>query len=131
MAISVKQEQQELTRNGAEQLIDEGHAFSPNSDVYISEDGAQFYFDIPGVAKGDVKIEIDEENVLLLRAKNSHIEQENASVQEYRIGNYYRSFKLSKEYDKNSVKASLENGVLSVFVSKREEVKPHKIEISA
>jgi HSP20 family protein len=131
MANVVKKEQHEVTHNGAEQLIDEGNAFSPNADVYVSEESALFVFDIPGVDKGDVKIEIDEENTLYVRAKNSHSEPGSAAVQEYRIGNYYRSFKLTKDYDKNNVSASLENGVLKVAIPKKEEAKPHRIEINA
>lgn len=127
----VKKEQQEVAHSSAEQLFDEGHAYAPNCDVYVSEDSARFYFDLPGVAKGDVKIEIDEENALVVRAKNSHTEPGTAAIQEYRIGNYFRSFKLGKDYDKNSVSASLENGVLTVTVPKKEEAKPHKIEINA
>lgn len=127
----VKKEQHEVTSGSAEGLYDEGKAYIPSADVTVSDDGARFYFDLPGVAKGDVKIEIDEENALVVRAKNSHPEPGTAAVQEYRIGNYYRSFKLGKEYDKNSVTASQENGVLTVWVPKKEEAKPHKIAINA
>lgn len=127
----VKKEQHEVTHNGAEQLIDQGNAFSPNCDVHVSGDGALFLFDLPGVEKGDVAIEIDEDNSLVVRAKNSHTEPGEAAVKEYRIGDYYRSFKLNNEYDKNGVTAALENGVLRVTVPRREEVKPHKIEINA
>jgi HSP20 family protein len=132
MALNIlKKEQAEVTNSSAEQLFDEGNAFSANADVYVSEDAALFYFDIPGVEKGDVKIEIDEENILIVRAKNSYEPVGSPAVQEYRIGDYYRSFKLSDEYDKNSIIASLEDGVLKVEVPRKEESKPHKIEINA
>lgn len=127
----VKKEQQEMTRGGAEQLIDEGNAYSPNVDLYISEDDAVFIFDLPGVKKGDVKIEIEEDNTLVVRAQNSHEAPNDAVLKEYKTGNYFRSFKLSNDYDKNSVKALLENGVLTVTVPKKEDAKPHKIEINA
>lgn len=127
----VKKEQQEVTHGGAEQLIDEGNAYSPNVDVYMSEDDAVFIFDLPGVKKGDVKIEIEEDNTLAVRAQNSHEGPNEAAMREYKTGNYFRSFKLSNDYDKNGVSAALESGVLTVTVPKKEEAKPHKIEINA
>lgn len=127
----VKKEQQKITRGGSEQLIDEGNAYSPNGDIYISEDDAVFIFDLPGVKKGDVKIEIEEDNSLIVRAQNSHKESSGAALKEYKTGNYYRAFKLSDNYDKMNVRAALENGVLTVTVPKKEEAKPHKIEINA
>lgn len=127
----VKKEQHEVTHSAAEQLIDEGSAFAPNADVYVSEEDALFIFDLPGVEKGDVKIEVDEENVLYVRAKNSHKQSGSPAVEEYRIGNYYRSFKLTKDYDKNAVSATLEKGILKIAVPKKEEAKPHRIEINA
>lgn len=127
----VKKEQQEVMHNGAEQLLDEGSAFSPNADVYLSEDNAKFIFDMPGVEKGDVSIQVDEENVLTVRGKNSHTPVAESAVEEFAYGNYYRAFKLGTEFDKNSITASLDLGVLTITVPKKEEAKPHRIEINA
>jgi len=52
-------------------------------------------------------------------------------LRQFNIGNYYRAFQLSDEYDKEKITAKLENGLLQVTVPKREEVKPRKIEIKA
>ena len=127
----IKNEQRNVSNRAGEQLIDEGNADIANGDIYISTDDALFKFDLPGVSKGDVKIEVDEDNNLIIRAENSHIEPCEPSVSEFNIGNYYRSFKLSKDYDKNAISAAIESGVLTVTVPKKEEAKPHKIEINA
>lgn len=127
----VKKEQQEVVHSGAENLNDEGTAYSPNADVYLSEEDALFVFDLPGVEKGDVNIQVDEENTLTIRAKNSHLSPDVPSMKEYTEGNYYRAFKLGTEFDKNKIEAVMENGVLRLTVPKKEEAKPHKIEINA
>ncbi|HEY6131873.1 MAG TPA: Hsp20/alpha crystallin family protein, partial [Halioglobus sp.] len=44
---------------------------------------------------------------------------------------YQRAFTLSSELDSPKIKASLSNGLLTVTIPKREEVRPRKIEITA
>ena len=81
--------------------------------------------------KGNVKIEVDETDTLVIRAKNSINEPDNILVRQFGIGDYYRSFQLSDDFDKDKVQAKLENGHLEVRIPKREEAKPRKIEIKA
>jgi len=126
-----KREQQEVGSTAAEQLRHSGPAYSPDVDIYVSEDEALFIVDLPGVSKGDVVIEVDESDSLIIRGNNSSRAQENPVLQQYRTGNYYRVFQLSKEYDKEKITAKLENGLLEVTVPRKEEAKPKRIEIKA
>ena len=126
-----KREQQEVGSTAAEQLRHSGPAYSPDVDIYVSENEALFIIDLPGVNKGDVTIEVDESDSLIIRGVNGTSEPENAVVKQYRTGNYYRAFQLSKEYDKDKISAKLENGLLEVSVPRREEAKPKRIEIKA
>ena len=52
-------------------------------------------------------------------------------VKEFDVGNYYRAFSISEEFDKNNISGKLENGVLEIIMPRREEVKPRRIQISA
>ncbi|MBN1759416.1 MAG: Hsp20/alpha crystallin family protein [Chitinispirillaceae bacterium] len=126
-----KREQQEVGSTAAEQLRHSGPAYSPDVDIYVSENEALFIVDLPGVNKGDVTIEVDESDSLIIRGVNGTSEPENAVVKQYRTGNYYRAFQLSKEYDKDKISAKLEYGLLEVSVPRREEAKPKRIEIKA
>ena len=87
--------------------------------------------DIPGVAKGDVNIEITENDVIVIRAKNSHVEPDNPLLQQYGVGNYYRVFQISNELDKDRVNVVLDNEQREIRVQKREKLKPRKIAITA
>ncbi len=118
------------TTQNAEQLIDAGNAFSPDTDVFLSENGLLFVYDLPGVKKGDVSIEVDEQNVLIVRAESGHKEPSEAAIIQYRMGNYYRAFQISTEYNKDAISADLSDGVLTVTVPKREEAKLRRIEIN-
>lgn len=126
-----KRDKQEIETTASEQLQHSGNAYSPDVDIYISGDAAVFAVELPGVAKGDVNILVDETNSLVIRGKNSYKEPENAVFRQYRVGDFYRAFQLSDEYDKEKISAKLENGLLEVMIPKREEVKPRKIEIKA
>ena len=126
-----KREKREVANTSAEQLTDSGIAYSPDVDIQANEDEIVFAVDLPGVSKGDVKIEVDENNVLSIRAKNSYKEQDEAVIKQYNIGNYYRAFTLSDDFDKEKIVGKIENGLLEIRIPKKEEAKPKKIEINA
>ena len=126
-----KREKQEVGSSAAEQMNQSGSAYSPDVDIHASDDEVVFSVDLPGVGKGDVTIQVDETNTLVITGKNSLNENGNAVLRQYNVGNYYRAFQLSDDYDKDKVSARLENGLLVVAIPKREEAKPKKIEIKA
>jgi len=126
-----KREKTEVKHSSPEQLIDSGNAYSPDVDIWETEDGLVFLVDLPGVKKGGVSIELDENDVLVLKAKTSASEPDARSRREFRVGDYYRAFSLSNEFDKDRLAAQLENGQLKLTVPRREEVKPRKIQIQA
>ena len=125
-----KREQKEVNTTAAEHITHSGPAYSPDVDIYLSDDEVVFAIDIPGVEKGNVDISIDETDTLTILAKNTHSPLEGAVMRQYRIGNYYRSFRISDEFDKDSVSAELENGLLQITIPKKESAKPRKIEIT-
>jgi HSP20 family protein len=126
-----KREQTEITSTVSEQLVDSGRAFSPDVDIYVSTDELALLVDLPGVEKGAVQIGIDEDNALTIRAKNSFQELSERCVRQWQIGDFYRSFRIGDEYDKEHVKARLDNGLLEVRIPRREERKPKRIEVTA
>lgn len=126
-----KREKQEVSTTAAEQMNHSGPAYRPDVDIYASDDEVVFAVDLPGVARGDVSIQVDETDSLVIRAKNSQAEREGAVLRQYRIGDYYRAFQISEDYDKDKVNAKLENGLLEITIPKKESAKPRKIEITA
>lgn len=126
-----KQDKREVNSTAAESLTDSGVAFAPEIDIFSNEEELILAVDLPGVNKGDVKLEIDENDTLNIRAKNSYKESANAIFRQYNVGDYYRSFRISKDYNKEKVHVTFDNGELIVRIPKREEAKPKKIEINA
>lgn len=127
-----KREQIPVGNSSIEQLVSPSNSFSPDVNIYDNREALIFSVDMPGVKKGDVSIEIDENNILSIKGKISFKEPEGKGmVKEFEIGNYYRAFSISEEFDKNNITGKMENGVLEIIMPRREEIKPRKIQINA
>ncbi|MFP4164582.1 MAG: Hsp20/alpha crystallin family protein [Chitinispirillaceae bacterium] len=132
MAEASRREQKPVQSASAEQLVSPENAFSPDVNIYDNREALIISMDMPGVKKGNVNIEVDENKVMSVRAKSSFQAPEGTSlVQEFTPGDFYRSFTLSNEFITDKISGKLENGVLEVIIPRREDVKPRRIEISA
>lgn len=131
MATEVAKRNRREASATAESLANIENAVLADSDIYETEEALLIRMDLPGVEKGSVRIEVDEENVLQVKAKNAFQEPGKALAREFHAGDFYRSFRLGNIFDKERIGAKLEHGVLEITVPKLEAVKPKKIEISA
>lgn len=86
-----------------------------------------FKADLPGLKKEEVKVEVEEGRILQISGERSK-EQEEKNDKWHRIerscGKFLRRFRLPENAKIDQVKASMENGVLTVTVPKEEEKKP-------
>jgi HSP20 family protein len=94
-----------------------------------------FKADLPGVKKEEVKVEVEDGNVLVVSGERSR-EKEDKNEKWHRVerssGKFVRRFRLPENAKVEDVKAGMENGVLTVTVPKAEIKKPEvkAIEIS-
>jgi HSP20 family protein len=106
---------------------------TPFIDIHEGPDGLVLEADLPGVAQDKVSIQL-EDNVLTLKAEvASPVPGGEARLihEEYRQGNYHRSFILSDEVDRERISAKLENGVLQLTLPKAERARTRRIEIKS
>jgi len=86
-----------------------------------------FKADLPGVKKEEVKVEVEDGNVLKISGQRSREKEEKTDTWhrvERSSGEFLRRFRLPDNSKVDEVKASLENGVLTVTVPKAEVKKP-------
>jgi len=103
----------------------------PATDIYETSENYSLKMEMPGVSKENLEITL-ENNELEISGKVDLEESTGKELKysEYRLGNYYRKFKVGNDIDMDSVKAELDNGILTVVLNKSERVKPKKIAIS-
>lgn len=121
----------EVGSTSPEHLAGLENAYQPDVDICESDRALMLTIDLPGVAKGEVKIEIDETNTLIVRAPRSIEEKEHVLLRQFHAGNFYRSFQLGDLFEKDKVSAKLEEGVLEITIPKREDSIPRRIAIAA
>lgn len=108
-----------------------GMLFNPPIDIYETGDGLVLYADLPGVNSDGLNLQV-QDNRLSLFGEVS-IQNDGADVvhEEYKIGNYLRSFILSDDVDHENITARLNNGVLRVELPRAVRTEPRRIEVSS
>ncbi len=87
---------------------------------------------IPGVQREDIDV-LFEKGTVTVSVKSPVQEADEKSTvirREIPCGEFKRSLYLGNEVDGDSVKASYENGILTLYFAKREEAKPRQIPVS-
>lgn len=89
---------------------------------------------IPGMKKEDIHVSIDGGMVTIQAERKESTETKSADERFIRNECYYgssvRSFQMPAEIDRNQVKASYENGVLSLTLPKKNGGQAHEIKIN-
>ena len=103
----------------------------PAIDVSESDTGYVVTLDVPGVTREDVKVSIDGRRVSIVaeaRSAEAPAEQpaaeaarpaERLILRERALASYARSFTLQAEIDQSTSQAKLDNGVLTLTLTKR------------
>ncbi|MCK4636339.1 MAG: Hsp20/alpha crystallin family protein [Methanomicrobia archaeon] len=88
--------------------------------------------ELPGISKGDIEIDLNE-NTLTIKASKKKVvteEKEGYFYQERGYAGYYRTVPLPTKVDPDKIKAKYNNGVLEIILPKiSEEVSKKKIKI--
>ncbi|XVE79488.1 hypothetical protein DITRI_Ditri14bG0063200 [Diplodiscus trichospermus] len=86
-----------------------------------------FKADVPGLKKEEVKVEVEDDRVLQISGERN-MEKEDKNDTWHRVerssGKFMRRFRLPENAKMDQIKASMENGVLTVTVPKVEVKKP-------
>ena len=112
-------------------LVPGADRWSPLADVEETEDAYSVEIDLPGVAREDVDIQLDDRE---LTVSGEVKEKERSGVlrrRTRRVGQFAYAVTLPGDVDADSVTATLKEGVLTVRVPKSQQAKPRRIAISS
>jgi HSP20 family protein len=113
-------------------FVERDETHTPPIDIHEGPEGLTLEADLPGARESNLQIQL-EDNVLSLYAKIDSPAPEGARLvhEEYRVGDYHRSFILSDEVDRERITAELSSGVLRLFLPKAERARTRRIEIKS
>jgi len=104
----------------------------PPVDIWEDKDGITLCADMPGVSKDRLNLRIDGNNLVVEGQVRLELpENAEALYADVRSSLYRRTFSLSGELESGKIEASLKNGVLTVRIPKRAELRPRRIEVQA
>ncbi|MGB3181735.1 MAG: Hsp20/alpha crystallin family protein [Cyclobacteriaceae bacterium] len=115
---------------GQEMSHANGHkSVSPSVDIMETENGFELAFALPGFTKEDFSIDVEERN-LVVTGERKREEKEGVTYHSTGIGygKFRKAYLLPDNADVEAIKATFENGILTVAVSKKEKTL-RKIEV--
>lgn len=103
-------------------------AWVPPVDAWETEEEFHLVFDIPGVEKESVDIQIDGDQLTIKGERKP--DKEIKYLRKERVyGPFFRAFTLETPIEREKIKAVYKAGVLEIILPKKEEVKPKQIQI--
>jgi HSP20 family protein len=106
--------------------------WSPNVDIFESENSIVLEADLPGIKAEDFKLSIENYRLTLTGERKFDKEEngENWHRVERSYGTFTRTFTLPNTVNVEEVKAEFKDGVLRVSLPKRDEVKARNINVT-
>jgi len=127
----MKEEEATMTRRPTHDEGREFPEFAPAVDIFDQGDEIVLVADMPGVTAESLAIHLDR-GVLTVRGRVGSPASEGELVfQEYRVGDFVRTFNLTEDIDSEGISAELTDGVLTLRLPKTSERKPRRIPVKA
>lgn len=107
-----------------------GRAYRPHVDILDQDGQLTLIADLPGLSIDDIDIHF-EDGELTIHGRTPPRQTENTVYlsQEYGVGDFHRSFRVSDDIDAAKITAQYENGVLQLNLPKVAAAEPRKIKV--
>jgi len=87
--------------------------------------------EMPGVSRENLEIRVEGDKLIIHGTRVAKENNGTFLLREIREGDYHQEFTIDDTIDRNSIGASLENGVLHLSLGIKESEKPRRIDITA
>jgi HSP20 family protein len=103
----------------------------PATDVSETPEAVTLRLEVPGLSRDQIRIAVENNTLTVRGEKTQETSSENETFRrtERSFGSFERSFSLPAYVDTDNVQASMQDGVLSVTLPRREETKAREIQI--
>ena len=101
---------------------------TPSANIIRLENGYEIRLAVPGVPKNQIKIEVVENQLIVSATNPNQREQPKFVRHEFDFNGFKRTFNLHKNADTAQLKASFDQGILTITIPDREP-ETRKIEI--
>lgn len=106
--------------------------FVPSCDISETKDHFLVCFDMPGVKKDNVKVEVDGNQLMIAGERFTETHSDEGVIRtERRAGKFQRVFTLPSVVDADRIQAHYEDGVLNIAIPKSEKAKGKTIEVQS
>ncbi|MBI3592965.1 MAG: Hsp20/alpha crystallin family protein [Nitrospirae bacterium] len=103
--------------------------WAPVVDIYETPEEFVVTAELPDVNETDINIRVEDNMLRISGERRSHREGKSYYQVERYSGVFSRSFILPSTVDRNSIKATLKDGILNIVLPKKAEELPKHIEI--
>jgi HSP20 family protein len=94
-----------------------------NYEINQTKDGAYLFFEAPGFNKSNLKVEM-EDGMLTINGKRTY-----EMNKEEKVKTISKKFTVGTEYDAESIEATIEDGLLTVFIPNFKKKEKKKISL--
>ena len=94
----------------------------PPHNIMETENDFQIEFSVPGSNKKDFEIEVENDNIKIIKKKQNLDTTNNYSRQEFNYSFFEKSFYLPESIDQSKISSKYDNGILRISLPKKSEV---------
>ena len=94
----------------------------PPNNIMETENDFQIEFSVPGSNKKDFEIEVENDNIKIIKKKDDLDTTNNYSRQEFNYSFFEKSFYLPESIDQSKISSKYDNGILRISLPKKSEV---------
>ncbi|HXL56214.1 MAG TPA: Hsp20/alpha crystallin family protein, partial [Chitinophagaceae bacterium] len=106
----------------------------PAVNIYETNDSYHLELAAPGLKKEDFKVSLEKGLLIISYEKKTETENKDLKThrREFKVTSFKRSFAVDDKINTDGIEAKYENGLLKLYLPKKEEVKssPKQIEIA-
>ena len=118
-----------VTNNSYNNFGTENEPWNPNYDIIQNKDNYLVQFELAGINKKDISIEIIENTIKISGVQNSKNKDSNNSFYQTNYGNFEKSFELPENILDSKITAKMNNGLLQITIPIAEPVLPESIKV--